>query len=228
MAISDWFKNLFKASSFQGTVYSDPVEEEGPPKEVWDGASFQMSTSLADAVVAASEPATGIESWSRLREMGTVHNDVEEDSDALFYKGTIEGKARAYMLTGHTYFSLNFFNREVACRDASRTMPAGDELSNAIMASEMMEAIRSYLGDRAITVNSWYRTPEYNRQVGGAKNSYHVKGMAVDFTVAGLTPAQVQRKLIQARDSGKLDIGGIGKYKTFTHCDIGPKRTWQG
>lgn len=160
-----------------------------------------------------------------LRIDASAVRELAKESPAGLLMAATEAQALLDSASGP---SPSFTWREVACRDKGRTLPYGIALAQAKDAAKMMEAIRSYLGDRAITVNSWYRTPEYNRQVGGAKNSYHVKGMAVDFTVAGLTPAQVQRKLIAARDSGKLAIGGIGRYKTFTHCDIGPKRTWQG
>lgn len=209
MNIFTWLRGLFSPSSFKGTVHNDVEEGE---------ATSAYGTSLPDVMVEAAGPGIVVG-------YNFAKDRTPEENIAI---GVIKGSADTAKALGFALFSDHFEEREVACRDKDRTMPTGPELENAKKAAQMMEAIRSYLGDRAITVNSWYRTPEYNRQVGGAKNSYHVKGMAVDFTVAGLTPAQVQRKLIAARDSGKLDIGGIGKYKRWTHCDIGPKRTWQG
>ena len=42
---------------------------------------------------------------------------------------------------------------------------------------QLLEEIRYEFG-KPIIVNSGYRSPEHNKSVGGAKNSYHVKGMA--------------------------------------------------
>jgi hypothetical protein len=44
-----------------------------------------------------------------------------------------------------------------------------------------MEEVRRLLGDHVVTVNSGYRSPEVNRAVGGARNSAHLSGHAVDF-----------------------------------------------
>lgn len=122
--------------------------------------------------------------------------------------------------------SPHFYMNEVACRDRNRTLPTGAALASAERVAELMERIRQFFGNLPITVNSWYRTPEYNKQVGGAKNSQHVLGRAVDFTVQGIRPAEVQKRL--AAVVKELGIGGLGCYATFTHVDIGKRRTWQG
>ncbi|MNL72696.1 hypothetical protein D3C87_1980460 [compost metagenome] len=52
--------------------------------------------------------------------------------------------------------------------------------------------------------------------------------MAADVTVAGLSPIQVQAV------AAKLpEVGGLGKYKTFSHVDVrvrqaGRQATWMG
>lgn len=122
--------------------------------------------------------------------------------------------------------SPHFYMNEVACRDRNRTLPTGAALASAERVAELMERIRQFFGNLPITVNSWYRTPEYNKQVGGAKNSQHVLGRAVDFTVQGIKPAEVQKRL--AAVVKELGIGGLGRYDSFTHVDIGKRRTWKG
>lgn len=145
--------------------------------------------------------------------------DMAQEADA---KAKLKAEYEARWISEH------FTWDEVACRDKDRTRPTGHALASAQDAASMMEGIRYLFGDRPITVNSWYRTPEYNRQVGGAKNSMHMQGHAVDFTVEGLTPTQVFAKLRAARDSGKIKIGGLGKYPRWVHADLGKTRTWNG
>ena len=122
--------------------------------------------------------------------------------------------------------SPHFYMNEVACRDRNRTLPTGAALASAERVSELMERIRQFFGNLPITVNSWYRTPEWNRQCGGAKNSQHLLGRAVDFTVHGIKPSEVFKRLLPVVK--ELGIGGLGGYKGFVHVDIGKRRTWRG
>jgi hypothetical protein len=58
-----------------------------------------------------------------------------------------------------------------------------------------LERIRTLLG-HPIHVNSGYRSPELNRAVGGATNSQHCLGLAVDFICPGFgSPLAVARFL---------------------------------
>ena len=122
--------------------------------------------------------------------------------------------------------SPHFYYSEVACRDRDRTMPTGAELEACKRTAELLERIRGFFGGVPISVNSWYRTPEYNAQVGGKKASQHMRGNAVDFTVQGIKPAAVQKALLA--NVKTLGIGGLGCYAGFTHADVGPRRTWRG
>lgn len=44
---------------------------------------------------------------------------------------------------------------------------------------------------KPMVITSGYRCPEVNKIVGGATNSQHLRGQAVDFKVNGMTPAQL-------------------------------------
>lgn len=80
-----------------------------------------------------------------------------------------------------------------------------------------MEKVRAFLGNKPITVNSGYRCPYWNEKVGGEPNSYHMRGLACDFTVAGMTPAEVQERL--DAPGSPVANGGLGSYAQFTHVD---------
>jgi len=68
-------------------------------------------------------------------------------------------------------------------------------------------------------VTSGYRTPERNRAVDGALESYHLRGQAADITVAGMSPQEV------ARAAEAVGFGGIGVYPTHVHVDVRPGKT---
>lgn len=91
-----------------------------------------------------------------------------------------------------------------------------------------LEVIRAAAG-APMRINSGYRSPAHNASIGGAKNSFHMKGMAADFTIKGLTIPQSISLIEKLISQGKIMEGGLGTYKTFIHYDIqGKKRRWNG
>lgn len=93
-----------------------------------------------------------------------------------------------------------------------------DHANVAATYAQRVEWIRKFLGDRPITVTSWWRDRDSNAKVGGRPASRHLLGDGVDFTVVGLTPKQVQAMLDPVWN------GGLGYGKTFTHSDGRPTR----
>lgn len=106
--------------------------------------------------------------------------------------------------------SKNFNRAEFKCKCGSCVQVGPDPRLIA-----EMQAIRDDLG-KSIVVNSGHRCVAYNARVGGAPKSQHILGTACDFTVAGMTPNEVQEFML-ARFKGRY---GIGRYKTFTHFDV--------
>ena len=115
--------------------------------------------------------------------------------------------------SGNLRLSEHFTVREFACNDGSDTVLIDDKLA------ELLENIRDKFG-KPVHINSAYRTPAYNAKVGGVSNSYHIKGMAADIVVSGVSAKRV------AQYAETLDCGGIGWYehKKFVHIDTRKKR----
>lgn len=79
---------------------------------------------------------------------------------------------------------------------------------------DMLDDVRDKF-DKPIHINSGFRTPAHNEAVGGAENSSHLKGLAVDIACDN----SIDRfDLINCL----LDVGfsRIGVAKTFIHADI--------
>jgi len=72
-----------------------------------------------------------------------------------------------------------------------------------------------------LTVNSTRRSPQHNREVGGAKHSYHLRCQAVDFRLRHNYRTANAFLLRQAAVGGLKHYGG-GRF----HIDTGPRRTW--
>lgn len=85
-----------------------------------------------------------------------------------------------------------------------------------------LECVRAALGHIPIYINSGYRCEEHNKRVGGAMNSYHVKGQAADIRINGDI-----RELAKICDN-VFKYGGMGIYKNFVHVDTGKQRRFLG
>ena len=89
---------------------------------------------------------------------------------------------------------------------------------------ELLQKIRDHFG-KSVNVNSGYRCPSHNAspKVGGNPGSHHMKGMAADIRVEGVTPAEV------AKYAESIGIQRIGLYDTFVHIGSDPSRHfWKG
>jgi uncharacterized protein YcbK (DUF882 family) len=82
-----------------------------------------------------------------------------------------------------------------------------------------LQRIRNEIGF-GIRINSSYRCPAHNRNVGGASQSKHLEGIAADIDVVGVNPKDVADTIEELMDTGAIPNGGLGRYKTFTHVDI--------
>jgi zinc D-Ala-D-Ala carboxypeptidase len=80
----------------------------------------------------------------------------------------------------------------------------------------MLEALRRLMG-KGFRINSGFRTPEHNRDVGGAPASGHLTGEAVDIRTLGWTKRERTDLILYAR---KLGFGGVGIASTFIHIDM--------
>ena len=73
----------------------------------------------------------------------------------------------------------------------------------------------------ALEVVSGYRDPVYNAKIGGAKQSRHMTGEAVDVVPYHGTALELHTLILAMHKSGKLPkLGGLGIYNTFVHFDV--------
>ena len=85
---------------------------------------------------------------------------------------------------GNSRLSANFTVREFACHDGSDTILIDSDLV------EGLQKIRDHFG-KPIIINSAYRNARYNAKVGGSSKSYHVRGMAADIKISGVSAVEL-------------------------------------
>ena len=133
--------------------------------------------------------------------------------------------------------SPHFTVEEFDCHDGTR-VPASAHAALRTWCKAWGEPLRAEFGP--VRVTSGYRTPSYNRSVGGAPASFHVyslgsvRGVAADVVPArgSVTAWQMwaRRHYVGERWPLVLGRGAAVGYKGpgFVHLDTGPRRTWAG
>lgn len=120
------------------------------------------------------------------------------------------------------HFTLaEFTASQTAARKGLSNQPDAKALANLKVTASKMEGVRRALGNRVITVSSAYRAPAVNAAVGGAKNSAHVQGWAVDFNCHGFgSPLEVAKAL---QNSGIAYDQIIHEFRSWVHISFDPK-----
>ena len=129
---------------------------------------------------------------------------------------------------GSEHFSLEEFR----CRDGT-DCPERFR-GNLQMLMDSLEVLRVELGGQPITINSGYRTPSYNKKIGGASRSRHMVGMAADLRVQGQSAQGVYDTVERLQRDGRVHAGGLHAYQytddsscDFVHYDVrGRKARW--
>jgi uncharacterized protein YcbK (DUF882 family) len=121
--------------------------------------------------------------------------------------------------------ALSWFMRCYSDRDAYVSMD--------LRVIEMVNYLAKWFpGNPEITITSAYRTPYYNRMIAKsnenvAKNSLHMAGRAIDFSIPGIPIRQVCQVALAVRNMA--GSGGVGYYprQGFVHLDCGDRAsTW--
>jgi len=105
--------------------------------------------------------------------------------------------------------SNNFKRREFSCKCGCGFMSPDPKLV------QVVQRVREYF-DKPVTINSACRCPVHNSDVGGARNSAHLQGIAADISVKEVAPSVVHEFL----DSLYPNSFGLGSYSSFTHIDV--------
>lgn len=104
--------------------------------------------------------------------------------------------------------ATNFKVKEFACKDGSDPIKIDSKLVI------MLQQIREHFG-KPVVINSGYRTPAYNKKIGGATYSQHIYGKAADITIQGVNPLTIA----QYAETDCKYLKGIGLYTWGDHVD---------
>lgn len=103
----------------------------------------------------------------------------------------------------------HFKVKEFACKDGSQVVFIDSYLVS------ILDVLRNKVG-KPVIINSGYRTPAWNEKAGGAKYSYHMRGMAADIRINGMSAKEIANKLNEIIPNEC----GIIVYKSWVHIDV--------
>lgn len=117
---------------------------------------------------------------------------------------------------GNVQLARHFKVKEFACKDGSQVVFIDDYLYT------ILDILRQKLG-KPVIITSGYRTPEWNAKCGGAKYSYHMRGMAADIRVNGMSAKELAKELDKIAENGC----GIIVYNNWVHFDVRPGKKYR-
>jgi uncharacterized protein YcbK (DUF882 family) len=170
-----------------------------------DRRSF-LTTGTAALVTSLAAPSLALAHDRSARTLNMINHRTGETFNRQIFDGRKFSQA--------ALDEFNWFARDWRRKKAAEMDPEA-----ALIAANLQH----YYGGRQMTLISGYRTPKTNRSLNGAaKGSYHLKGMAMDVQMSGVSTSKLYRT------AWKMQRGGVGKYSRsgFVHVDSGPVRTW--
>lgn len=121
------------------------------------------------------------------------------------------------MLQSEILVTPHFKFSEFACKDG--TAVPQHLYYNIRMLAGCLEVLRGHF-QLPIKINSGYRTPSYNKKVGGALASQHLSANAVDISIIGVTPLLIFQTINNFIGKGLLPKGYVILYNSFVHYDL--------
>ncbi len=167
-------------------------------------------TVMAAAPALASAPAV-LRGAGQFRKLSMINDRTGEWLNTVYWA---DGEYIPDALEAVNHI-LRDWREDEACRMDPRVLDILAATQRLLDCGEPFEIVSGY---RTPATNAMLR----NRSRGVAKNSYHVKGMAVDVTMKSRSVAQISRAGLE------LGGGGVGRYSRsdFVHLDCGPVRKW--
>lgn len=123
----------------------------------------------------------------------------------------MNGMIRSYIVDtdANEKIGQHFKVKEFACKDGSQVVFIDDHLVS------ILDILRNQVG-KPVIITSGYRTPEWNKKCNGAKYSYHMRGMAADIRVNGISAKELADKLNKIVPNEC----GIIVYNSWVHFDV--------
>lgn len=99
-------------------------------------------------------------------------------------------------------------------------IPTNPQIKKIEKIALALQEIRNMLG-KPIRITSWFRPPKYNVHIGGARQSMHMTGGAVDFQCSGVSCDEIRAMLKPELARMKIRMEDL-PFSRWVHIDIKP------
>lgn len=113
---------------------------------------------------------------------------------------------------GHVSRHFKWKETVETTKKSLQDIPNASQKSMITYAAQRLDQFRDFVG-APFQVLSWYRGKLLNTAVGGVPDSAHLYGLAIDIKVAGMSAAEVWKKI----KSSSLEYDQLIVYKSFVH-----------
>ncbi|MCW5697466.1 MAG: peptidase M15A [Bauldia sp.] len=170
--------------------------------------------------------------------------EIADTRDEAGERETVPERGSAASGTGRTPFerfvtknipSLQFFKpSEFLVKGASHSAahpnsdPPEELWPNLVKLALVLDEFRRRIG-KQVVLSSVYRSPSYNKFVGGATGSQHLQFKAADFVVKNdRSGPRAWAAVLDAMRQEGFFAGGLHAYNTFVHVDVrGWNQNWE-
>jgi uncharacterized protein YcbK (DUF882 family) len=183
-------------------------------------------TGRAFGVLAVLTVATQLGGCATAPPLESAKLDGSPRSVVLHHPGSGESVSVTYWRPGDGYDPAAM--REISVLFRDRRSDEAIPVDPALV--DMLVELRQRVGaapESPIRITSGYRSGATNASLARsnpnvAENSYHLRGQAADFSIAGVPPARL------AEEAAAMQRGGYAMYAHtgHVHVDTGPFRTW--
>lgn len=117
-------------------------------------------------------------------------------------------------------------NSEYATRKGIDNTPSPEVCANLQVLANGLERVRALIGG-PMRISSGYRSPKLNSAIGGATDSYHLRGLAADFTCPAYgSPKDIAECIADHEDAigfDKLIYEGTWVHVQFPDAEDAPR-----
>ncbi len=212
--------NLRVAGNYRETATR--IDMNGPPASAATTPTTTQHTGNEEVIESISKRVPEHEPWSGHLDVQVVNQSstagvTDPGSSVSYYEGTPQNPT-----AGENVGAYDLGNYA----EAAETDPSGllewrngvDRRVNPVLIEKVRNVARKF--GQTLTITSGYRSPAYNRKVGGAGKSQHMQANAVDISGVNFTDQERLKLIALASAEG---ITGIGVYNDKSlHFDVRP------